>query len=263
MKKSVCFGFCSLFAASSFAADTADLAKQLSNPVAAMISVPFQFNYDENIGANEDIERYQLNIQPVVPISLNEDWNLISRTVLPVVVQTYGDSAKDDDWGTGDTVQSLFLSPKEPGPGGIIWGFGPAMLLPTASEKTLGADQWGLGPTGVVLKQMNGWTFGALANHIWAVEHKDNAEGVSSTFVQPFITYTYPNSVTIALNSEATYDWNSEDSTIPINLNVTKIVNLSGQLISVGGGVRYWAEDTTGSAKDWGGRLQATFIFPK
>ena len=262
MKKSVCLSFCSLFAATSYAADTADLAKQLSNPVAAMVSVPFQFNYDENIGANEDTERYQLNIQPVIPISLNEDWNLISRTVLPVVVQTYGD-AKDDDWGTGDTVQSLFLSPKEPGPGGIIWGFGPAMLLPTASEKTLGADQWGLGPTGVVLKQMNGWTFGALANHIWAVEHKDNAEGVSSTFVQPFLTYTFPSSLTIALNSESTYDWNGEDWTVPVNLSATKIINIKGQLISVGGGVRYWAEDTTGSAKDWGGRLQATLLFPK
>ncbi|WP_448761299.1 transporter [Acinetobacter tandoii] len=263
MKKSLCLSLCSLFTITSYAADTADLAKQLSNPVAAMVSVPFQLNYDEKIGAEEDIERYQLNIQPVIPISLNEDWNLISRTVLPVVYQTYGDSSKYDDWGTGDTVQSLFLSPVDSGPGGIIWGIGPAMLLPTASEKTLGADQWGLGPTAVVLKQMNGWTFGALANHIWAVEHKDNAEGISSTFLQPFVSYTYPSSLTISLNSEATYDWNSEDATIPINLSATKIVNLNGQLISVGGGVRYWADDTTGSAKEWGGRLIASFIFPK
>ncbi len=263
MKKSLCLSLCSLFTITSYAADTADLAKQLSNPVAAMVSVPFQLNYDEKIGAEEDIERYQLNIQPVIPISLNEDWNLISRTVLPVVYQTYGDSSKYDDWGTGDTVQSLLLSPADSGPGGIIWGIGPAMLLPTASEKTLGADQWGLGPTAVVLKQMNGWTFGALGNHIWAVEHKDNAEGISSTFLQPFVSYTYPSSLTISLNSEATYDWNSEDATIPINLSATKIVNLNGQLISVGGGVRYWADDTTGSAKEWGGRLIASFIFPK
>lgn len=263
MKKSICFGICTLLTATSYAADTADLAKQLSNPVANMVSVPFQFNYDEKIGANEDIERYQLNIQPVIPISLNEDWNLISRTVLPVVVQTYGDSAKDDDWGTGDTVQSLFISPAEPGPGGIIWGVGPAMLFPTASEKTLGADQWGLGPTAVVLKQIEGWTLGTLVNHIWAVEHKDNTEGVNSTFIQPFVSYTYPSSLTLTLNTETTYDWNSEDAVVPINMTATKIVNLNGQLISIGGGVRYWADDTTGSAKEWGGRLIASFIFPK
>ncbi|MCJ8162065.1 transporter [Acinetobacter zhairhuonensis] len=263
MKKSLCLGFCSLLSVTSYAADTADLAKQLSNPIAAMVSMPFQFNYDENIGANEDIERYTLNIQPVIPMSLNEDWNIISRTVLPVTVQTYGDGARDDDWGTGDTVQSIFLSPKEPGPGGLIWGFGPAMLLPTASEKTLGADQWGLGPTGVVLKQVDSWTFGLLANHIWAVDHKDNAEGISSSFIQPFMSYTYPSSLTLSLNSETTYDWNSEDATIPINFTATKIVNFNGQLISLGGGIRYWAEDTTGSAKDWGGRLIASFIFPK
>lgn len=122
MKKSLCLSLCSLFTITSYAADTADLAKQLSNPVAAMVSVPFQLNYDEKIGAEEDIERYQLNIQPFIPISLNEDWNLISRTVLPVVYQTYGDSSQYDDWGTGDTVQSLFLSPAEPGPGGNYLG---------------------------------------------------------------------------------------------------------------------------------------------
>ncbi len=264
MKTSICLGLTLTIATSAFAADdAADLAKKLANPVSNMISVTFQFNYDENIGAAENIERSQLNIQPVIPIELSDNWNVISRTVLPVVYQNYGDAAKDDDWGTGDTMQSFFLSPAKQGDNGIIWGIGPVMLLPTASEKTLGADQYGLGPTAVLLKQANGWTFGTLANHVWAVHHDDNDKAVNSTFVQPFINYTFPSSLTLILNSEATYDWNNDEANIPINMLATKVFNINGQLISVGGGARYWAEDTAASPKEWGARFIATFIFPK
>lgn len=253
----------SLSSTSVLAAESDDLAKKLSNPVANLVSVPFQLNFDDNIGADENTQRYQLNIQPVIPIELNENWNLISRTILPVNYQTYKNTDKSDDWGTGDIVQSLFFSPSNTGSSGITWGVGTAMLLPTASEKLLGADQYGLGPTAVILKQNEGWTFGALANHIWAVENHGDVEDVNSTFLQPFVSYTYPNSLTISFNSEATYDWNTEKSTIPVNLMATKIVKLNDQLISVGGGVKYWAQDTDASPKDFGVRLIASFIFPK
>lgn len=138
------------------------MAQQLSNPVANLVSVPFQLNDDENIGAAESIERYQLNIQPVIPIELNENWNLISRTVLPVNYQTYNDGGRDDDWGVGEIVQSLFFSPSKTSDSGITWGVVPAFLFPIASEKVLGADQYGAGPTFVVLKQSQGWTFGGI-----------------------------------------------------------------------------------------------------
>lgn len=259
------FIICSLglTSGSVFSAESDDLAKKLSNPVANLVSVPFQFNFDDNIGAAENVQRYQLNIQPVIPIELNENWNLISRTILPVTVQTYKDTNKSDDWGTGDIVQSLFFSPANTGSNGITWGVGTAMLLPTASEKLLGADQYGLGPTAVILKQSEGWTLGALANHLWAVENHGDVEDVNSTFIQPFVSYTYPNSLTVTLNSETTYDWNIKKATIPVNVTATKIINLNGQLISVGGGVKYWAHDTDASPKDFGVRLIASFIFPK
>ncbi len=95
------------------------------------------------------------------------------------------------------------------------------------------------------------------------VEHEDDAEAISSTFVQPFISYTYPNSTTVALNTETTYDWNAEEATVPVNLTVTKVIRLNGQAISVGGGARYWVDDTNGSPKGWGARLVASFVFPK
>lgn len=245
------------------AADSADLAKQLANPVADIINVPFQLNYDDNIGAAENIERYQLNIQPVIPIKLNDNWNVISRTVLPVVYQQYHNTGIEDDWGTGDITQSFFFTPSPEMTGGVIVGFGPVMLFPTASEKLLGADQYGLGPTVVVAKQTNGWTFGALANHIWDVRKKDGATGINNTFIQPFLNYTTPTSVTYSLNTESNYDWNTDDYSIPINLTATKLISLNKQPISVGGGIRYWAHDNDNSAKDFGVRLIASFIFPK
>lgn len=248
----------------SFATDdAAELAKKLSNPVADIINMPFQLNYDNNIGADKNTERYQLNIQPVIPIKLNDDWNVISRTVLPVIVQQYDGMDKSTDWGVGDITQSFFFTPTPKSPDDLIIGFGPVIYLPTASEKLFGPDQYALGPTAVIAKQSHGWTFGALANHLWAVEKNDGAEGINSTFLQPFVNYTTPASVTYSINTESTYDWNTDDYTIPVNLTATKIVKIDKQLISIGGGFRYWIHDTDSSAKDFGVRLIASFIFPK
>jgi hypothetical protein len=145
-----------------------NLAKQLSNPIAALISVPFQFNSDRDIGANRDGKRTTVNIQPVIPITLNEDWNLISRTIVPLVDQNIPRLGDGGQSGTGDVVQSLFFSPKKPTAGGLIWGVGPVFLIPSGTD-FISADKWGIGPTGVVLKQAGPYTYGALANHIWSV----------------------------------------------------------------------------------------------
>jgi hypothetical protein len=143
--------------------DEADqLAKQLSNPVSSLISVPFQANEDFNIGPANGT-RFTLNIQPVIPISISKDWNLIVRTILPVISQTdvFGHSGTQS--GLGDTTQSFFFSPKAPGPGGLIWGLGPVGYYPTNTNDLLGSDKWGLGPTFVGLVQKGGWTVGIQA----------------------------------------------------------------------------------------------------
>lgn len=238
----------------------ADLAKQLSNPVADLISVPLQLNWDTGIGP-KDADRSILNVQPVMPFSLNEDWNLISRTILPV---TYLESTADgvsSVFGLGDIVQSIFFSPKK-SVGGWILGGGPVFLLPTATENALKSKQFGLGPTAVGLRQHDAWTYGVLANHIWGVNNPDDREQVNATFLQPFLVYTTPTAVSYSLNSESTYDWKSEQWTVPINLAVSKLTTVGNQKVSFQVGGRYYAEAPDGGP-DWGLRFSVTLLFPK
>ncbi len=243
--------------------DQAELAKKLSNPVAALISVPFQLNYDQDVGPAEDGEKYVLNIQPVVPIELNQDWNVISRTILPVVWQDDIAPGAGSQTGIGDVVQSLFLSPKAPTSGGWIWGAGPVFLLPTGSDDLLTADQWGAGPTVVVLKQEHGWTYGFLGNHIWSFTGDDDRSDVNATFMQPFLSYTTPTAWTFGLNTESTYDWEGEQWSVPVNVTATKVTRIGGQLVSMGGGLRYWADSPDDGPEGLGLRLIVTLLFPK
>jgi hypothetical protein len=236
-----------------------DLAKKLSNPVADLISVPFQLNYDEGFGPR-DAGRFTLNVQPVVPIRLNEKWNLISRTILPVIQQDSPAPGIGSGFGLGDTVQSFFLSPIEP-VGGWILGAGPVLLLPTATDDLFKSHQLGLGPTAVALRQQGGWTYGALVNHIWGVTGP-GGDRVDQTFLQPFVSYTWPTATTLVLNSESSYDWNQGDLTLPLNLMLSQIVRFGRLPVNFQIGGRYYAEAPS-DGPTWGARFTVTFLFPK
>ncbi|TCK02697.1 hypothetical protein CLV83_4394 [Marinobacterium mangrovicola] len=248
---------------SVFAQSADELAKKLANPVSNLVSVPFQFNFDFGGGIDDDGFRSTLNIQPVIPFSLNDDWNLISRSIMPLV---YQDDFVDDDglsqYGTGDLVQSFFFSPKEPTSNGLIWGVGPVIMAPTASNDSLGSEKWAAGPTGVVLYQHGPWTYGTLANHLESFAGEDNRADVSATFVQPFINYGAGGGLTYALNLEATYNWETEQESVPMNMMVTKVMQLGNQTVSIGGGAKaYLAGPDNGP--DWGLRFVFTMLFPK
>jgi hypothetical protein len=250
-------------AAAQDAGEAEDLAKKLANPVAALISVPIQLNYDDDYGADDQGSIMRINVQPVIPISINDDWNLISRTILPIVDQNDVPFAGVSEFGLGDIVQSAFFSPKAPTASGWIWGAGPVLLLPTATDKLLGSKKWGIGPTAVVLKQQGPWTFGGLANHIESVAGDSDRADISATFLQPFLTYVTPKQTTFAVNTEATYDWEGRNWSIPLNVNVSQLLKFGNQIVSIGGGVRYWAESPDAGPESWGLRLQFTLLYPK
>jgi hypothetical protein len=239
-----------------------ELAKKLANPIADLISVPFQNNFDFSGGPDDDAFRYSLNIQPVVPISLTEEWNVVSRTILPIVYQDGVVAPGSDQFGLSDTTQSLFFSPVDPGPGGLIWGVGPVLLLPTATDDALGREKWGAGPTGVALLQRGPWTIGMLANHIWSFAGDDDRADVSASFLQPFVAHTWPFGFTLTANTETTYDWEAEEWTVPLNLLATQVLRLGGQPISLQLGARYYADAPPGGP-DWGLRAAITFLFPR
>jgi hypothetical protein len=241
--------------------DSTELAKQLQNPVAALISVPFQSNFEWGGGRSSDGFKYTLNFQPVIPIPLGQHWNLISRTIVPVIHQD--DVVLDDvQDGMGDILQSLFFSPSEPGPGGWIVGTGPVFLLPTSTTRFLGAEKFSLGPTAVVLRQSGGWTYGVLANHLWSVgTGTDHTPNVNSTFVQPFLSYTTATYTTFTVQTESSYNWADSKWTIPINPAVSQLLKVGGQPISLLLGPKLYVEGPS-SAPDWGLRFAFILLFP-
>jgi len=240
-----------------------ELAKKLANPVASLISVPLQYNYDKYGGRNEDASVSTLNIQPVIPFSLGKDWSLITRTIVPLIDKHGFPSNDMNKSGLGDITASQFFSPKSPTAGGWIWGVGPVELLPTATDNALGSEKFGIGPTAVVLKQQGGWTVGFLGNHIWSVTGDNDRAYVNATFLEPFVSYTTKTKTTIGLNTESTYDWESKEWSVPVNVQVAQLFKIGPQILQLAVAGRYWAAAPDNGPEGWGVRVQLTLVFPK
>jgi hypothetical protein len=201
--------------------ENAELAKKLSNPVSDLVSLPFQLNWEQGVGPN-DQTRFILNIQPVMPFSLNQDWNMIARVIMPFISQPPLGGGTQAAFGVGDILTSIFFSPTK---GSIIWGLGPALSLPSTTQPTLGTEKWSAGPTIVVLKQAGPWTYGALWNQVWSFAGNSARDNVNQMFFQPFVAYNTKTLWTITLQSESTANWKASDQkwTVPINLLFAKL----------------------------------------
>jgi len=240
-----------------------ELAKQTQNPIANLISVPLQYNRDEYSGVNKDASVSRLIAQPVIPIKLNEKWNLITRTIIPFVDQEGFPLPATNKAGLGDIAASQFFSPAAPTAHGVIWGVGPIEVLPTATEDALGTGKWSLGPTFVALKQTGPWTIGYLGSHVWSVGGDEKRDNVNSTSMQPFFSYTTKTHATIGAFTESVYDWNARQWQVPLIVQAGQILKIGPQIFQLAVAGKYWAKAPDNGPDGWGIRVQLTFVFPK
>jgi hypothetical protein len=239
--------------------EAAELAKKLANPIASLISVPFQNNTFYGIGSLKGTQNV-LNVQPVVPIKLNENLNLITRYIIPIVTQynLTGEGASQS--GLGDATVSAFLSPSKT-KNGVTWGVGPAFLVPIATNSYLGTGKFGIGPTAVILKQANGFTYGALANQIWSVAGQADRAAISQLFVQPFFTYNWKSGAGIGVVGSITQNWETKTNATTITVPFSGITKFGKQIIQLAVGPQF---PVTGNPiASFGWRAQVTLIFPK
>ena len=243
----------------------AELAKKLANPIASLISVPIQFNYDTGYGP-KDGDKVFANVQPVIPFNLTDDFSLVTRTILPIAWQNDIAGNSGSQFGLGDTVQSFFLVPhsQETGLGTMTYGAGPVINWPTSTDRLLGSGTLGLGPTGVLLFQDSGWTYGALVNHVWGVaDTRNNTPDLNNTFIQPFLSYTTKDVWTFGVQTESSYNWTAENWSVPIIATVSKLTTFGSQRVQFQVGARYWAVEADNGPEGFGARASVTFLFPK
>ncbi len=246
------------------AAAAAALAKQLSNPVASLVSIPFQFNWDNGIGPNNDV-KYTFNMQPVMPFSLSKNVNLIARWIMPYVSQPSLFPGGEAVSGYGDIVASAFLSPANPG--FIIWGIGPVFSLPTTTNPLLGSGKWAAGPTMVLLRQQGKSTFGVLVNHLMSFSNTGDVErnDLNASLVQPFLSFSLPKATTFGLSAEATANWEADKGkewTVPILVSISKVTKLGPFPFSLSAGVGSFAEKPL-NGPEWKIRTSFTLLLPR
>ena len=249
-----------------FAQDSDALAKAAQNPIASMISLPIQSNTNLNVGSGKGTQEV-LNIQPVYPVSLNNDWNLITRTIIPFISQPELSSGQGRTNGLGDMQFSAFISPVAPTQSGWIWGAGAIAQLPTATSDVLGQGKWGAGPTAVALKIDGPWVYGALANNVWSFAGGGGRRSVNQLLIQPFVNYNVPGrpGFYITTSPIITADWKADSNqrwTVPIGLSVGQIMKWGTQPVNLQAAA-YYNVDRPDGAANWNLRLQLQFLFPR
>jgi hypothetical protein len=255
------------------AQDETELAKQAQNPVADLISFPLQNNFNFDAGSKERTV-YVLNVQPVIPFHLTDDWNLITRWIIPIINQPSLFPGMSSAAGLGDINPSFFFSPAKAGD--FIWGIGPTFTLPTASDRLLGSGKWSMGPTGVVLKIAGPWVFGALMNNQWSVGGWGD-RNINAMLLQPFLNYNLPAGWYLSSAPIITANWQADKAgsvwTVPVGGGIGKLFRL-GQILPLEGSplaklpINTQLQAFANVAKpefgaDWQLRFQIQFLFPR
>jgi hypothetical protein len=240
-----------------------ELRRAAQNPVADLISFPIQNNTNFNFGPLEKTQNVT-NIQPVVPFHLNKDWLLISRTIAPIIYQPEFVRGRGSEFGLGDINQAIFFTPRKPSR--FLWGAGPIFLLPTATDKRLGADKWGAGPAAVGLTIRGPWVFGALAQNIWSFAGDSKRDDINQFLLQYFVNYNLPGGWYLTSSPVVTANWKADSGdkwTIPFGGGVGKLLRLGKLPVNASIQAYYNAEKPDNLGPDWTLRFQMQFLFPK
>jgi len=246
--------------------EAAELARKAQNPIASMVSLPFQLNVNFDTGPLEKDQEI-LNIQPVYPFTLNDNWNLITRTIVPVISQPAFTPGQGRTNGIGDINFSAFFSPKKPTSSGWIWGAGPILVMDTASDDRLGQGAWSIGPSAVALKMNGPWVTGALINNVWSISEDSGRSDVNQMLIQPFINYNFPNKPGryLSFSPIITANWEAESGqkwTIPLGLGIGQVMKLGKQPVNLQL-ASYYNVARPDNASRWQIRAQFVLMFPK
>jgi hypothetical protein len=244
------------------AQESSEIAKQAQNPIANLVSVPFENDFNPQTGVNKD-DSYVLQMKPVVPIRLSNDWTLITRTIIPVIQVPDLAPGVRGTTGLGDVQESLFLSPAKAGP--VIWGAGPVISLPTATQDTLGTKKLSVGPTVVVLRIQGHWLFGSLVQNLFSVAGPSARKDVNQMLMQPFVNYNLPHKWYLVSSPIVTSNWEvkpGERWTVPVGGGVGKIVHFGKLPVNMY--TQFFRNvDRPDGTTHWSARFQMQFLFPK
>ena len=246
-----------------------DLGAKLQNPVGSIYSVPIETTWD--FGAPNGQATF-INVQPVIPVSLNEDWNLVNRTIIPFIDAPGTPAGKPGNptpqfgnrtFGLGDINHSMFLSPAKAGK--VIWGAGPIFSFPTATDAVLGSEQWSIGPTAVVLSQPKPWTVGMLVGNLWSYAGASDRSSINQMFLQYFVSYNLGDGWYLTTTPTMTANWNANSDerwNIPVGGGAGKLFKVGRLPIRTQVQAFYNVEKPTGGA-DWSLMWTLQFVFPK
>ena len=241
---------------------TGDLQKATQNPIASLISVPLQSNTNFGVGPLDRTQNV-LNIQPVIPVQVSKKWNLITRTIVPLIYQPDVTQRNLGVMGLGDINPTFFLSPAKPGK--LIWGIGPSFILPTATNSVLGQGKWSAGPSVVALMQPGHWTIGALVNNVWNFAGRSDKPAVKQMLLQYFINYNLKKGWFTVLAPIITANWKASRGnvwTVPFGGGIGRIMKFGTQPVNLS--VQFYGNAThPAGTSPWSMRMQLAFLFPK
>ena len=246
-----------------------EIAKATQNPLTAMYSIPIQNNSYFNIGPDDKMKNIA-NFQPVLPIDLNDDWTVVTRTVIPIISNpSIGQTPYERTFGLGDTTFTAFFTPKATGESGWLWGIGPSLYLPTATDDSLGTKKWGAGASAVALKMDGKWVYGGLVSNVWSFAGSGQDSGyerVNSMTLQPFVNYNLEGGWFVASVPIITANWEADTDhrwTVPVGLGVGKAMKLGKipMTAQVHGYYNIVTPDDYG--EEWQMRIQIQLLFPR